>query len=210
MKKTLLIALLASFATNAQVREKGEIEVSPFIGVSSANYYGDVGIMNEAVMRPQFGANLDLYFNDRWSFRTGLEYQSMGSQGESYGYYGFESFEEKLNFVSVPLHANYHFSKSRKWYLNFGPTVNFLTKATSNGVDMTQGINPVQVGLGLGIGYKIYINENFSIGIDHQEYISFVNNLKSEYKNGYYIGNILGSFNVKAVFKLGSKAEKEN
>src|SRR5690606_40449901 len=97
MKKTLLVALLASFATNAQVREKGEIEVSPFIGVSSANYYGDVGIMNEAVMRPQFGANLDLYFNDRWSFRTGLEYQSMGSQGESYGYYGFESFEEKLN-----------------------------------------------------------------------------------------------------------------
>lgn len=210
MKKTLFIAFMISFIANAQVREKGDIEVSPFIGISTANYFGDVGMMNEATVNPYFGANIDFYLNNRWSVRTGIGYETMGSQGEYYGFYGFESFKEKLDFISLPIHANYHFSKNRRWYLNFGPTVNFLTKATSNGVDMTQGINPVQVGLGLGIGYKIYINENFSIGIDHQEYISFVNNLKSEYKNGYYIGNILGSFNVKAVFKLGSKAEKEN
>ncbi len=210
MKKTLLVALLASFAANAQVREKGEIEVSPFIGISSANYFGDVGMMNEAVINPYFGANLDFYLNNRWSLKTGIEYQTMGSQGESYGFYGFESFEEKLNFISLPIHANYHFSKNRRWYLNFGPTINFLTEATSNGIDMKEGITPVQLGLGLGIGYKIYVNERFSIGIDHQEYIGFTNNLKSSYNNNnFFIGNIFGSFNVKAIFKIPT-SNKEN
>ena len=209
MKKTLLFALLASFAVNAQVREKGEIEVSPFIGISSANYFGDVGMMNEAVINPYFGANLDFYLNNRWSLKTGIEYQTMGSQGESYGFYGFESFEEKLNFISLPIHANYHFSKNRRWYLNFGPTINFLTEATSNGIDMKEGITPVQLGLGLGIGYKIYVNERFSIGIDHQEYIGFTNNLKSSYNNNnFFIGNIFGSFNVKAIFKIPNSKEE--
>lgn len=210
MKKTLFIALMASFAVNAQVREKGEVEVSPFIGVSTANYFGDVGMMNEAVVNPYFGANLDLYFNNRWSLKTGVEYQTMGSQGESYGFYGFESFEEKINFVSVPIHANYHFSKNRRWYLNFGPTINFLTEATSNGMNMKEGITPVQLGLGIGIGYKIYVNERFSIGIDHQEYIGFTNNLKSKYNNNdLFIGNYFGSFSVKAIFKLGSSESEK-
>ncbi|SFN93400.1 Outer membrane protein beta-barrel domain-containing protein [Paenimyroides ummariense] len=210
MKKTLFIALMASFTVNAQVREKGEVEVSPFIGVSTANYFGDVGMMNEAVVNPYFGANLDLYFNNRWSLKTGVEYQTMGSQGESYGFYGFESFEEKINFVSVPIHANYHFSKNRRWYLNFGPTINFLTEATSNGMNMKEGITPVQLGLGLGIGYKIYVNERFSIGIDHQEYIGFTNNLKSKYNNNdLFIGNYFGSFSVKAIFKLGSSESEK-
>lgn len=209
MKKTLLVALLASFAANAQVREKGEIEVSPFIGISSANYFGDVGMMNEAVINPYFGANLDFYLNNRWSLKTGIEYQTMGSQGESYGFYGFESFEEKLNFISLPIHANYHFSKNRRWYLNFGPTINFLTEATSNGIDMKEGITPVQLGLGLGIGYKIYVNERFSIGIDHQEYIGFTNNLKSSYNsNDLFIGNYFGSFSVKAIFKIPNSKEE--
>ncbi|UUV20471.1 PorT family protein [Paenimyroides aestuarii] len=201
MKKALIITLLASFATNAQIREKGEMEISPFIGISSANYYGDVSIMNESVSNPYFGANIDLYLNNRWSLKTGLEYQSMGSQGESYT---FEYFEENLNFISVPIHANYHFSKNRKWYLNFGPTINFLTDAKSNTFNIKEGVTPVQMGLGLGIGYKIFINERFSIGIDHQEYIGFSNNLKSKYNNDLFIGNIFGSFSVKAVFKISS------
>ena len=126
--------------------EKRRSEVSPFIGISSANYFGDVGIMNESVVNPYFVANLDLYFNNRWSLKTGVELQKKGISG-----------------------------------------------------GMKEGITP------LGIGYKIYINERFSIGIDHQEYVGFANNLKSQYNNNdIFIGNIFGSFSVKAIFKLGS------
>jgi len=210
MKKTLFITLLASFATNAQIRERGEIEVSPFIGISSANYYGDVGINNESVQKLYFGANADFFMSNRWSLRTGIEYQTMGSTVPEYNSYGTFSIREKLNFVSVPVHANYHFGSTRKWYLNFGPTINFLTSATSNKVDIKHGVNPVQMGLGIGIGYKFEINEKFSIGIEHQEYIGLVNNLKfNSNRSNPYIGNYFGSFSVKAIFKLGSKKENE-
>lgn len=211
MKKTLLFAVVASSAVNAQIREKGEIEIAPFIGISSANYYGDVGVLNESVQNPYFGVNADFFMSNRWSFRTGIEHQKMGSTAPLYNDYGTFSIREKLNFISVPIHANYHFGSTRKWYLNFGPTVSFLTKATSNGVDIKHGMNSVQMGLGLGIGYKFEINENFSIGIDHQEYISVVNNLEfNSNRSNPYIGNYFGSFSVKAIFKLGSKSTSEN
>src|SRR5690606_12817721 len=115
----------------------------------------------------------------------------MGSTVPEFNTYGAFSIRERLNFIAVPVHANYHFGSTRKWYLNFGPTINFLTSATSNGIDIKHGINPVQMGLGLGIGYKFEINENFSIGIDHQEYISVGNNLKfNSNRSNPYIGNI--------------------
>ena len=211
MKKTLLFALLAFFAASAQVREKGAIEVSPFVGVSSANYYGDSDLLeyNDAVFAPTFGVNANFYLNNRWSLRTGLEYQTMGTSIEYNNLYSNMNTEEKLNFVALPIHASYHFGSTRKWYLNFGPTLDFLTSASSNGEDIKEGIKSVQFGLGIGIGYKFYINEHFSIGIDHQEYISFVNNLSLINKGGPFIGNIFGSFSVKAVFTLGSKKSTE-
>lgn len=210
MKKTLFFALCSSFALQAQVREKGDIEIAPFVGYSAANYYGDIGFSNDAVENPYVGINAEYYLNNRWSLRTGVEYKMMGSSGYTDFFFN-DRFEENLDFVSVPLHAGYHFGKTRKWYLNFGPTVDFLTKAESNGRDISYGMNTVQVGIGVGIGYKIYINERFSIGVDHQEYISVVNNLKdSSRRNDAYIANYFGSFNVKAVFKLGRNTSKQD
>lgn len=210
MKKTLFFALCSSFALHAQVREKGAIEIAPFIGYSQANYYGDVGIGIEAVGNPYVGVNAELYMNDRWSLRTGVEYRMMGSSGDP-DFFFSRSFKENLDFVSVPFHAGYHFGKTRKWYLNFGPTVDFLTKAESNGQDIKQGMNTVQLGLGIGIGYKIYVNEHFSIALDHQEYLSLVNNLKFDARGtNPYIANYFGSFSVKAVFKLDKGTSKQD
>ena len=36
MKKTLFIALMASFTVNAQVRERNDIEIAPFVGINSS------------------------------------------------------------------------------------------------------------------------------------------------------------------------------
>ena len=65
------------------------------------------------------------------------------------------------------------------------------------------------VGFGLGFGYRFNIHENFSLGIEHQEYISFTNNLNTFNSYGSFIGNIAGNFSVKAIFKLGSKSTNE-
>ncbi len=222
MKKTLLFAVVASSAVNAQIRERNDIEIAPFIGINSSNYYGDVSLnnSNKALYTPVFGVTADFYMNNRWSLRTGLEYQTIGSsvytselinnpQDNYYYRYFYES--EKLNFVAIPIHANIHIGKSRNWHINFGPTVSFLTGANFGGEKVEiDNLRKEHVGFGLGFGYRFNIHENFSLGIEHQEYISFTNNLNTFNSYGSFIGNIAGNFSVKAIFKLGSKSTSEN
>lgn len=222
MKKTLLFAVVASSAVNAQIRERNDIEIAPFIGINSSNYYGDVSLnnSNKALYTPVFGVTADFYMNNRWSLRTGLEYQTLGSsvytselinnpQDNYYYRYFYES--EKLNFVAIPIHANIHIGKSRNWHINFGPTVSFLTGANFGGEKVEiDNLRKEHVGFGLGFGYRFNIHENFSLGIEHQEYISFTNNLNTFNSYGSFIGNIAGNFSVKAIFKLGSKSTSEN
>uniref|UniRef100_UPI004047660A hypothetical protein n=1 Tax=Flavobacterium sp. TaxID=239 RepID=UPI004047660A len=78
MKKVFLsvIAILALNFVNAQSREKGAIELIPQIGYSSANYYGD-NINNSSLTAVTFGVGADYFFNDRWSLRSGLHFQTM-------------------------------------------------------------------------------------------------------------------------------------
>ena len=222
MKKTFLFAVLASSAVNAQIRERNDIEIAPFIGINSSNYYGDVSLnnSNKALYTPVFGVTADFYINNRWSLRTGLEYQTLGSsvytselinnpQDNYYYRYFYES--EKLNFVAIPIHANIHIGKSRNWHINFGPTVSFLTGANFGGEKVEiDNLRKEHFGFGLGFGYRFNIHENFSLGIEHQEYISFTNNLNTFNSYGSFIGNIAGNFSVKAIFKLGSKSTSEN
>lgn len=222
MKKTLFIALMVSFAVNAQVRERNDIEIAPFVGINSSNYYGDItyiGDSNRALFTPIFGVTADFYMNNRWSLRTGLEYQTLGSSvytselisnpQENYYYrYFYES--EKLNFVTIPIHANIHIGKSRNWHINFGPTVSFLTGANFGGERVEiDNLRKEHVGFGLGFGYRFNIHENFSIGIEHQEYISFTNNLNTFNSYGSFIGNIAGNFSVKAIFKIPSSKKEQ-
>jgi len=110
MKKLLLLSILASSSLYSQVRERNDIEIAPFVGINSSNYYGDItyiGDSNKALYTPIFGVTADFYMNNRWSLRTGLEYQTLGSsvysselinnpQDNYYYRYFYES--EKLNF----------------------------------------------------------------------------------------------------------------
>ena len=196
--------LLFGICTYSQMKEKGNLEISPTIGVLSANYYGkDVGIFNQPIVNATYGLNVDYFFNDRWSLRSGLEFQSMGSKIKEDIFRGRE-FEEKLNYINIPIHANWHFGSTRKWYLNFGPSISFLTYAESNGIEITEALNKAQLGLGFGIGYKFFINEKISIGIDHQEYLGFSKLISSEYSNNSAssIYNYFGSYTLKAIISL--------
>jgi|SRR5690554_1044483 len=96
MKKVLLAVLLSGFAMNAQVREKGMIEVSPFVGFSSSGYYGNTALSYEPTYNIHFGINSDIFLNEKWSIRTGLEYQTMGTDGTIILYEGRQKFKEKL------------------------------------------------------------------------------------------------------------------
>ena len=215
MKKITLIALFFSGILNAQIRDKNDIELSASLGLASSNYYGDISLQNnQALYSPTFGIRADFYSNNRWSFLLGLEYRTFGSKIID-SYFGYEynysrTSTEKLNFIQIPFNANWHFGSQRNWNLNFGPVVSYLQSAyfDNRKID-TNGIRDTQVGLGFGIGYKFKISEQISLGIEHQEYISFLSNIA---QNQYtpFIGNVGGSLEVRFIYNFAANKPSEN
>lgn len=215
MKKITLITLFFSGILNAQIRDKNDIELSASLGLASSNYYGGISFQNnQALYSPIFGIRADFYTNNRWSFLLGLEYRTFGSKiiNTYYGYgYNYSSTSiEKLNYIQIPFNANWHFGSQRNWNLNFGPVLSYLQSTSDNLKDVgLTGIRDTQVGLGFGIGYKFKITEQISLGIEHQEYISFLSNIaQTQYTP--FIGNVGGSFEVRFIYNFAANKPAEN
>lgn len=193
MKKIIVMStLMLGFLSFAQVREKGTTEIIPVIGSASSNYYGESNISNSPLPSVNIGVQGDYFYSSRWSLRSGLLFQKMGSQ-----FPGF--LKEELNYISVPVNANWHFGSTRKWNLNFGPTLGLLTSAKSNGVDVKSQLNGFQLGLQVGIGYKLQLSEKFSILLDYQS-MSGLSKVSKDSQNS--LKNTYGSFDIGAVIKL--------
>ena len=197
MKKNLLplIALVSFTFANAQIKEKGTIEITPKIGYSSfsENNEGENTDSNSGVA---FGATADYYFSNRWSLRSGLSFNKMGGEYPSEGVI----WEDKLNYLSIPINANWHFGSTRKWNLNFGVSPSFLLNAEVNDIEISNDvIKSFQLGLTFGIGYKIEITEKFGILLDYQLFSGLTNINNASSSN---ITNIGDSFNIGGVIEL--------
>ena len=200
MKNVLfsLVALVSFGLANAQIKEKGTIEITPKIGTSSFTEYDEDGNSTKFNSGVELGATVDYYFNDRWSLRSGLIFDKMGGKydvGDPY------LWEDKLNYMTVPINANWHFGSTRKWNLNFGLSPSFLLSAKVNDEEIPSNtIESFQLGLSFGIGYKIEVTKRFGILVDAQWFngLTNINNMpeSGEITNGGY------SFNLGGVIQL--------
>ena len=218
MKKIILSAIaIAAFTTvKGQLREKGAIEIIPQIGVSTSlyngsntdrfnfsspynwndTYYFDFSSTSDHSSLPgvAFGVGADYFFNNRWSIRSGLFYQSMGSKINA-----VKDYKERITYLTLPVNANWHFGRTKRWNLNFGPSIGYLLSADGNGKDLKDKFNKTQIGFNAGIGYKIEITNQISILIDLQGVTSLLDIAKDA---DITIRNTYSSFNVGGVFKL--------
>jgi len=211
MKKILLVALLSTFITNAQVREKGSIELQPFAGFSTSKIYTDDLITYKSIVSPYFGVNFEFYFNSKWSVKTGVEFMQMGAKNPRFLNSGWDNIEEQsketFTNIALPIHATVHFGKKRNIYLNFGPTLTYGVnyKFQDKTIEMTTDINDVKnrfyAGFGVGVGYKYPINETISIAADYQSFIRIPEFIDYGDETHYYFyGN--SALNIKAIIKL--------
>ena len=83
--------------------------------------------------------------------------------------------------------------------MNFGLTAGFLTDADTNGIDISDQVESFQLGLSYGIGYKLEINENFSLMFDAQGLVGLTDIAVDPNSS---IQNAGSSINLGAVFKL--------
>lgn len=196
----LIAAFVAVFGlTESRAQnEKGDITLAPQIGLNLSTYAVTEGSYD---LRTSFtgGAIMEYYFSDRWSLRSGLIYDPTGAE---------DSFNnvDKLNFLSLPINANWHFGKNRNWYLNFGPSIAFLLNAEAdlnNGdtIDIKDAISSTDIGLSVGIGYKFNVNDNVQLFIDYQGYNGLINLDKND-TLPVNIRNARSAFNLGGIFSL--------
>ncbi|WP_298148662.1 outer membrane beta-barrel protein [Flavobacterium sp.] len=188
-------ALLSLNFIHGQIREAGTFEVVPVLGYSWANYYGNDGDPFGNINSINVGAHADYYFDDRWSLRSGIFYQTMGAT--------VDAFKDKHSFLTIPLNMNWHFGGNRGWNLNFGPNFGYLvnTESTFNGQELldSEPVRKVQAGISLGIGYKFAVSDNISVLIDYQEQLAITKVFKTSEIDLF---NSFSSINVGAVFSL--------
>lgn len=207
MKKILLFTMLScgmAFAQNEGRQgypTKGDVEFGASLGVNFSNITND-DFDTDTATGLNVAFSTDYFFNDRWSIRGKLIYDQKGFDDAYYvdidgnGY----ATNINMNYLTIPVMANWHFGKKRQWYLNFGPYAAFLmsAKETEGGEDVKDAFTGSDFGLEFGIGVKIPLNDQLKLFIEYEDSAGF-----SDVSEGDgTFRNTRGGFNIGLNFLL--------
>lgn len=209
MKKSLfIIAFFISSQVALQAQGKGDVEFGVNLGynsstVSNNNLSADTG------SGLNFGVAADYYFSSSWSLKTKLIYDQKGWNN---GFIDNNTFDPadpafvktdfNLNYITIPVMANWHFGRNKNWYLNFGPYVGFLVSAndTRFDTDLKDAFNTTDAGLAFGIGVKIPVSDKLKLSLEYDGQGGVVDVFKENTDDA--VLNSRGSFNVGLNFIL--------
>jgi hypothetical protein len=192
---TLILVLGLSPIAFSQT--KGTTEFGVNLGYNAAT----VTTSNlNADYRSGFNAGLaaEHYFSDSWSFKAKVLYDQ---KGWANGFIGTTRTAFSLDYITVPLLANWHFGRTKNWYLNFGPYISFLLSAKTdvNGQDVKSVFNDTDGGLDIGIGVKFPVSTNTHFFIEVNGQGGVVDVAKNN--SGSTIKNSVSAINIGLNFK---------
>ncbi|MEQ7799713.1 porin family protein [Pedobacter sp. ASV1-7] len=208
MKKLLAGLLLTGSCLNSFSQEKGKFEFGFNIGLNGATVTS--GTMTNSSYRSGLavGAVGDYFFSDRWSIKAKLTYDQ---KGWSNGFFqttdggmtfDFYKTDYHLDYLTIPVMANWHFGKKRNWYLHFGPYAGVLLsgKETTSQKDLKEITAAVDAGIALGIGVKIPIAEKVKIIFEFDGQAGLTDAFKQN--DGLNVKNSRSSLSTGLVFDL--------
>lgn len=205
MKKLFFIAMMtfASITTVNAQKESG-FELGGNVGVStSVIATSDSQITSDNLTSFNLGLSGEYYFSSRWGLKAKLILDNKG-WGNGFVQVGnnFTTTDIKLTYLTLPVMANWHFGSTRKWYLHFGLYAGFLlnAEAKANGMDVSDAIESVDIGLAAGIGYKFPIAEKANMFIEYDGQGGFTDVFANN--TGDAVRNSRSSFNIGVLFNL--------
>jgi len=182
MKKIYLIVAALALTTAADAQTKGSIEFGFNTGYSMSTVSDDDDYA-ETNQTFNIGASADFYFSDRWSIKVKAIYDRKGWDKDFLTDINGNLIRTDINldYITVPVMANWHFGSKRNWYLNFGPYVGFLmsAKETTFDTDIKDGFNTTDAGLAFGIGVKIPIGDKLKLFFEYDGQYGFSEVLKN-------------------------------
>lgn len=199
MRKILIFILVVFCGLSVQSQSfPGDVTIAPQIGASFSTYFTSKRGFDPRIT-PGGGIIGEYYFNRSFSFRSGFLYDQLGARDNA-------QYMQKLDYLSVPINAAWHFGRDRSWYMNIGPTVSILLSGMAENeagdvIDLTDAEGPVykeyDFGPSVGIGYKFHLDYNTQIFLDYQGYASFLN-IAEGYP--FQLRNFRNSFNFGVIF----------
>ena len=148
------------------------------------------------------------YFSNRWGIKVKVIYDQKGwmeptvtvssnplSSSTLTAFTTYNNVKFNLNYITVPVMANWHFGSTRNWYLNFGPYIGVLTSASyqiSPGTDLKSAFHSTDAGLALGIGIKLPVSKSTKFFMEYDGQGGIANTVKFTPS----ATNVRGSLNV--------------
>jgi hypothetical protein len=205
MKKnfTTLLIVLGFYGMASAQMQKGDTEFGLEVGLNTA-YVTESGTSQhtDAIAGLNAGVSGDFYFSDSWSLKIKALYDQKGwGNGFLTDNNGNEinGVDFKLNYITIPVMANWHFGRLRNWYLDFGPYVGILTSANAGGYDVKDSFNSTDVGLRLDIGVKFPISDKAKFFVEYGG-AAGVTNIFKDTSDGSNITTATGSLNIGVNF----------
>jgi len=171
----MVIVLCSGLGTRTQ--SKGAFEGGFFTALNPSSVRTDqeIGNVKSGV---SIGVSGEYYFSDSWGLYFEL---ALTKKGWADGFYADErgtfTTDYRLNYITLPITASWHFGKTKGWHLNFGPYIGFLTSAEVeyNGMDVSDFMTPIDFGLALGIGYKFRLSDFSRLQLEYGTQTGYVN-----------------------------------
>ncbi|MCF0052808.1 PorT family protein [Dyadobacter sp. LJ53] len=203
MMKNCIILLLAvtSFVTRVQAQEN--VSIGPIVGVSIANFRGDV---SDTDWKP--GLTVGGFYNysseSGFGFSGQLLFTQMGAQVRN------KTDEINLNYIQAPLLATFFFGQygdKVRPKIFLGPSLNFLVGAKNKNGDNLNGdsnnrvYSPFDLGLTFGAGINIRLQEKVWLNLDARYGLGLIDVTKDGNSN---IKNHNFGINAGLSFPLGT------
>jgi Outer membrane protein beta-barrel domain len=208
MKKILTtLAVLLGIYSAPFAQTKNTTEFGGGIGFNAAGVaYSGSGQNTAYTSGFNAGLSAEYYFSNRWSLKGKLIYDQKG-WGDGYlsfsdGTY-INGINFHLNYLTIPVMANWHFGRTRNWYLNFGPYMGILlntSESSNSGIDIKSAFNTNDFGLAAGIGVKFPVANHVKLFVEADGQSGFTNIFKVS--DGSTVHNTRSSFNAGFLFPL--------
>lgn len=182
---------------------RGDIELGGNIGLNISNATGNVDNEDfepDSATSINIAATGEYYFSDRWGLKGKIIYDKKGFDEDDI------DSSTNLDYISIPVLANWHFGRTRNWYLNFGLYTAFLIKSESDFEEDTEDtFKTTDIGLAFGVGVKFLLNERTKLFIEYDAQTGFSDVFDEEaFSNVDEISvkNGRSAFNIGLLFNL--------
>ena len=170
----MLILLSTSFV---QAQKKNSVELGLNLGFN--NSYLQIGqnsdYTTDALYAYNVGLSAEYYFSHNWGLKIKTIYDQKGWANGSLYFNGtqYDQIDYKLNYLTIPIMANWHFGYYNQWYLSFGFYEGVLLSATAADIDVKNQFKLEDKGLSIGFGLKLPITRRSAFFLEFEGQSSF-------------------------------------